>query len=179
VALLWPASTGFLRQATIVDPFYQMVTVADETALAWVNRNTPPDSRFLVNGFLAYNDSLVVGSDAGWWLPYYTQRASNVPPILYSMERLSPGVDRPALRQLVLDVAATQGDPAALRVVLCQGEISHVYLGDRQGQVGFGDTQLIPSAWLQGSEDFELLHRTGDAQVWEFDRQPCAQATAQ
>lgn len=175
-ALLWPASTGLLRQLTIVDPFYQMVTPADLSALAWVSRNTPPDSRFLVNGFLAYNNSLAVGSDAGWWLPYYTQRASNVPPILYSVERLSPGVERAALRQLVLDLGATQGDAAALRAVLCQSGVSHVYLGDRQGQVGFGDTQLIPPEWLEDNGDFELLYRSGDAQVWAFERQTCAQA---
>ncbi len=179
IALLWPAAAGLRRQLAIVDPFYQMVTHADETALAWVDEHTPPDSHFLVNGFLAYNDSLVVGSDAGWWLPYYTRRSSNVPPILYSIERLSPGVERDALRQLVLDLRATQGDPAALRAVLCPSAVTHIYLGDRQGEVGFGDTQLIPPPWLEANADFTLLHQTDNAQVWQFVRAACDAVPAQ
>jgi hypothetical protein len=172
-ALLWPGITGLRNQLAIVDPFYQMVTGADETTLAWADQHTPPDSRFLVNGFLAYNDSLVVGSDAGWWLPYYTARATNVPPILYSIEQLSPGVDPAALRQMVIDLRAGQGKPDVLRAILCRESITHIFLGDRQGQTGFGDTQLIPPAWLQDNADFTLLHQSGNAQIWAFDRSAC------
>ena len=174
-ALLLIALFGMRSQLAVVDPFYQMVTLADVDALNWADENSPPDSRFLVNAFLAYNDSLVAGSDAGWWLPYYTRRASNVPPILYGMEALSPDIDRDDLRQLVLDVQASHGEADALRAPLCRSDITHVFLGDRQGQVGFGDTQLIHAAWLQENPDFRLLYQAGDAQIWLFDRSPCLQ----
>lgn len=165
---------GIGRQLTIVDPAYQMVTRADIAALDWVDTNISPGGRFLVNSFLAYNDSLVAGSDAGWWLPYYTRLANNVPPILYSVETLSPDTDRTELVQLVADVEASLGDAEDLRSTLCRDGITHVYLGDRQGTVGLGDTQLLPPAWLQHNTDFRLLHQAGNAQVWSFDRTACA-----
>jgi len=172
-ALVALGALGFWRQATVVDPFYQMVTPADRTALAWVEENTPADSRFLVNGFLAYGDSVVVGSDAGWWLPYFTKRANSVPPILYSTERLSPNVDRNSFRQLVYDVRASEGDAVALRDILCRNGLMFVYLGDREGSVGFGETQLIHPEWLQEDRDFTLLFSSARAQVWSFDSSRC------
>jgi hypothetical protein len=165
---------GVRQQVQIVDPFFQMVTPADERALAWVEQNTPVDARFLVNGFLAYGDTVVVGSDAGWWLPYYTRRATTVPPISYTTELLNPDVDRQALRQLIIDLDASQGEPAALQRILCQAEITHLYLGDRQGQVGYGATPSIPVAWLVDNRDFERLHQEGQAQVWAFERGVCS-----
>lgn len=164
---------GARQQMRIVDPFFQMVTPVDEAALAWVEQQTPEDARFLVNGFLAYGDSVVVGSDAGWWLPYYTRRANTVPPISYTTELLNPGVDRQSFRQLILDLAASQGEPAALRRILCRAEITHIYLGERQGQVGYGAMPSIPVEWMIDNSDFELLHQEGRAQVWAFDREVC------
>ena len=91
-------------------------------------------------------------------MPYYTKRFASVPPILYSTERLSPDVDRSAIRQLVFDVQASQGQPERYAPILCQYDLTHVYLGDRQGGVGFGDTQPIKPEWLRENPDFALLH---------------------
>ncbi|MDQ7029871.1 MAG: hypothetical protein Q9O62_08900 [Ardenticatenia bacterium] len=174
VLLAW----GSVRQARIVDPFFQMITPSDLAAFEWIRSNIPPDARFLVNGFLAYNDSVVVGSDAGWWLPLYTQRANTVPPLLYAVERLAPGVNREAFRQLEIDVRASGGDPTRLRELMCRAQVTHIYLGERRGQVGFGATPLIPEAWLTDNPDFELLFRQGKAQVWRFNTEACEKAGA-
>jgi hypothetical protein len=171
--VLLATAFGFRRQTTIVDPFYQMVTENDVAALKWIDSNVPDDSHFLANAFPAYNDSLVVGSDAGWWLPYFTRRASNVPPILYSVEALSPEVDRQAYLEVVHDVRASEGEPAALRAAMCQYGLNYVFLGDRQGSVGYGDTQLVKPEWLVENMDFQLLHESGNAQVWSFDTDVC------
>jgi hypothetical protein len=158
----------------IVDPFFQMVTPADEDAFAWINQNVPTDSRCLVNGFLAFADNVVVGSDAGWWLPYYTHRDNTVPPILYIVELLTAGVDLQQFRQLAIDIRANNGEPGRLRAILCQADITHIYLGDRQGQVGYGATPLIVPAWLTHNPNFKLLYQEGNAQVWAFDRPACS-----
>lgn len=168
---------GSARQARIVDPFFQMITPSDLAAFEWIRANTPPDARFLINGFLAYNDSVVVGSDAGWWLPLYTRRATTIPPLLYAAERLAPGIDRDSFRQIEIEVRASGGDPNRLREALCRAGVSHVYLGERRGRVGFGATPLVPEAWLAGNPDFELLFQQGNAQVWRFDAGRCAAGT--
>jgi len=57
-----------------------MVTRPDLRAMAWIQANTPQNSRFLVNSFLANSNSAVVGSDAGWWLPLLAHRPTSLPP---------------------------------------------------------------------------------------------------
>ncbi|MFN2201397.1 MAG: DUF6541 family protein, partial [Caldilineaceae bacterium] len=52
------AAYGIRQQATIVDPFYQMVTENDVAALNWIDKNIPAGGRFLANAFPAYSDSL-------------------------------------------------------------------------------------------------------------------------
>lgn len=161
---------GARTQLHTVDTAHQMVTQSDVAAFSWIRNNTPPDSRFLVNGFLAYNNSMAVGSDAGWWLPFYTQRANNIPPMPYATERLSAGTDKVTIRQFMLDVYASQGEPTQLHPILCGAGITHVYLGQRQGQVGYGAQPLVPSSWLQKNSAFVLIHQEDQAQIWEFER---------
>ena len=127
----------------------QMVTKNDEDAFQWINAHVGPDARFLVNGFLAYNDLAVVGSDAGWWLPLYTRLPNTVPPILYVTEQLEPGQSLEDIRQIEIKVRDSNGDPRRLRAVLCAEGITHIYIGQRDGQVGFGATPAIQAAWLK------------------------------
>jgi hypothetical protein len=173
LSLLLAAGWGARQQMRIIDPFYQMVMPADQRAYAWIRANTPLAARFLVNGFLAYNNSVVVGSDGGWWLPFYTQRFSSVPPISYVSEALSPDVTREQIKAIEVDVRESQGDPAILHSVLCRNAITHVYIGERQGQVGFETTPLLPPTWLSQNDDFSLLFQAGHAQIWGFDQTQC------
>jgi hypothetical protein len=165
---------GTRQQLQIVDPAYQMVTPADQAALAWVKHHTPADAEFVVNGFLAYGDRVVVGSDAGWWLPYYTERQTTVPPIVYTVERFEEDVDREELRQLVLDLQASAGDEEQLEEILCRAGATHLYLGDRQERLSGEAAPLITTEWLTGNDDFQLLHQVEQAQVWAFERASCA-----
>ena len=166
-------AVGIRYQLDVVDPTFQLVTQDDIVAFEWIDENLPDDSRFLVNTFLAFNERMVAGSDAGWWLPYYTGSASNLPPILYSVEKLSDEVDRSSLTQLVEDIHAAAGDALRFQQTLCDYDISHIYLGQRQGQAGVGDTQLIEPSMLSQYPDVELLFNSGNAQVWSFDRDLC------
>ena len=87
----------------------------------------------------------------------------------YATERLSTGADKITIRQLLLDIYASEGDPERLHPILCGAGITHVYLGQRQGQVGYGAQPLVPSSWLQNDPAFILVHQEDQAQIWEFD----------
>lgn len=165
---------GTLHQLRVVDPFFQMVTPQDERAFAWIQENTPRDAHFLVNSFPAYS-TLVVGSDAGWWLPLYTKRVSTLPPVIYFAEQLEEGVLRTHFLQIELDLQQSNGDPARLRDIFCQDEITHVFLGQHQGQVGYGDMSPLPPDWFVQNPDFSLLYQQEQAQVWAFDQKACQQ----
>lgn len=172
-SLLLLTGIGVQQQLHIVEPFYQIVLPADVDAFTWIKGHIPPDAHFFVNGFPAFYNTVVVGSDAGWWLPLYTQRANSVPPIFYSTERLDPSLTREQLRQLEASVRSSQGDQAKLRVAFCPAGITHVYIGQRQGQAGVGATPSLPAEWLVKDSDFQLLYRENDAQVWSFKRTHC------
>lgn len=80
---LW--GTTWLRG--VGDAAQQMLTAADERAMAWIRENTPADARILVNAFPAYGGSLVAGTDGGWWIPLLAGRQTNLPPLTYGSEQ--------------------------------------------------------------------------------------------
>jgi hypothetical protein len=159
---------GAMKQIRIADPFFQMVTPSDKAAFDWIVKEIPEDAMFLVNGFQPPSFTIVVGSDAGWWLPYYTRRSSKILPALYSAERVDSTVDVNSVRQLVADIRASSGDQAALRSILCRFGISHIFLGQKRGVVGYGAHELIPEDWLSENPDFTLVYQKDKAQVWSF-----------
>ena len=164
---------GARIQLHIVDPFYQMVESSDIAAFRWIRQNTPLKSRFLVNGFVIGNGNMAYGSDAGWWLPYFTRRSNTVPPAQYLIEQLPAGVEKVSFAKLVREVRDSQGHPDKLTDVLCREGITHIFLGERRGAVGYAIQELIPESWLRGSPHFTLLFHQGKAQVWRFKRTGC------
>ncbi len=76
IAAFW----GALGQLRIVNPSFVMVTRPDFRAMAWIRQHTPPDGRFLVEGFRIYGGRSAVGADAGWWIPLLAGRENTMPP---------------------------------------------------------------------------------------------------
>ncbi|MFP4082750.1 MAG: DUF6541 family protein [Candidatus Aminicenantes bacterium] len=166
---------GSWRQMRVVDPFFQTVEPTDIEAFAWIKKNVPQEALFLVNGFLVFDESTVVGSDAGWWLPYYTLRANTVPPVVYTLETVKPEVDNRSFTRIASLIETSRGDPARLRSILCQEGVTHVYLGEKRGRVGYGAEPLVLEKWLEEISDFTLIYQNSRAQVWHFDRSLCPQ----
>jgi hypothetical protein len=113
-----------------------------------------------VNGFFAYGGGLVVGSDAGWWIPLLTGRDNTMPPINYATEtssvpdywsRVNGIVQR--LQDSPLD------DPATLQFLEKNG-ISHVYIGEKGGP-------LLKVEELQQSSLYQEVYQQD--QVWIFE----------
>jgi len=163
---------GVRQQMRIVDPFFALVEPNDVAAFRWMRMNTPKSARIMTNAFLAFEDKFAVGTDAGWWIPYYTRRPTPFPPLQFSTEHLPPEMDRAAPRRLVVAVRATGGDPEKLTAIFLAEGLSYVYLGEKRGRAGYGVTELIPESWLRYHPDFHLVARFGNAQVWRFSRRP-------
>lgn len=126
-------------QKTLIDPSTQLVTHADMQAMHWIRNHTPPTSRFYVNSFPSYGGTLVAGTDAGWWLPFLTGRASNLPPLTYGSEQ---GHDPFYLAHVNRLVETIRGKPLTdstpvrvdlttptARKTLRDAGITHVYIG--------------------------------------------------
>ncbi len=156
------------KQAEIVRPFFQLVTPDDLAAFEWIKANVSKEARFLTNAFLAFKNTTSVGSDAGWWLSFYTEKKGILLPSISFFERVSPSFDPSRVRQMILDLKASGGDRAKIREILCREGITHVFIGSGRGRAAYDAGELLPQAWLKTNDDFSLLFRKGRAQVWRF-----------
>ncbi|MBN1658758.1 MAG: hypothetical protein JXA93_10170 [Anaerolineae bacterium] len=170
VLLLLVVGAGILGaggRAGTLDRTYQLVTPADEEAMAWIQAHTTSDACFLVNSFFAFGDHYIVGSDAGWWIPLLSGRGNTVPPLSYSMEAAS----QPNYRQQVNDLArrVEEGGATNPEVIhlLREAGVTHAYVG----QVG---GPLLNPAALRASPCYTLIYENEGALVFALDQAgPC------
>jgi hypothetical protein len=146
-----------------------LVTEADMNAMEWIRENTPPEAKFLVNGFLAYGDSAVVGADGGWWIPLLTGRASTVPPAVYGME-VSDDTDDP-WKPIRLMLRLQEVSPASWEGSrLLQDEaITYAYAGYGHGKVGNPGEPLLDANQLVLSPYYSLVYHQEGVWILKLD----------
>jgi hypothetical protein len=145
---------------------YALATRADLRAAAWVQANTPRSALFLVDSFLAYGDTLVAGSDGGWWLPLLAGRKTTLPPINYSSEQ-GPRPDYLAWTNALTVALQDYGidDPRAIQLLKERG-ITHVYIGQQHGRVGNPGPSLLQVETISASPYFRTIYHQD--RVWIF-----------
>jgi hypothetical protein len=163
---LWGSS---LRLNNIDVAQHALVTRPDLQAAEWIREHTPEDAVFLVNSFFAYGGTSVVGSDAGWWLPLLARRSTTLPPLTYASE----GGPRPDYREWVNSLTAEIlqagiADPKVLDK-LARRNVTHVYIGQQQGQVNYSGPRLTAAA-LQESSHFKEIYHQDRVSIFEFVR---------
>jgi hypothetical protein len=152
---------------------HAMVTRPDQRAAEWIRANTPQEARFLVNDFFAYGGGLVVGSDAGWWLPLLTSRLGTLPPMIYATEHgsvrsdLAPYVNT---RAAILHGLGPRADEAF--DMLVKNGVTHVYIGQRQGLVGTPVAALLDPQELVADGRYRLVYHVDRVYVFELAPQP-------
>jgi hypothetical protein len=161
---LWGARD---RLADLKAPAFALVTRPDLRAAAWIQQNTPAQARFLVNSFFAYGDTSIVGSDGGWWLPLLARRDSTLPPLLYASEA-GPTPDYRVWINALSRAIQQKGleDPSVLAMLKERG-VTHVYLGQQQGTVGYNGPMTLQPAQLAASPRFKAVYH--EDRVWMFE----------
>jgi hypothetical protein len=147
---------------------YSLVTRPDIQAAAWIRKNTIPEAHFLVNSFPAFNNSVIVGSDGGWWIPLLARRQTTLPPITYGFEHDPwPGYAE-QVNALTFEIEAKGiQNPNILSQMKDRG-ISYLYIGQLQGQVNSGGA-LFTADQLLADENFKPIYHQD--QVWIFQIQ--------
>jgi hypothetical protein len=148
---------------------FSLLTRPDLRAFDWVQLNTPENSGFLVNSFFAFNNSLNVGSDGGWWLALLTKRNSSTPPINYGTESGPRSNFRQWINALPGAIQADGVDSQTVKNMLQARGLNYVYIGQKQGSVNSPGPLLDASALMQDT-DFHLVYRQD--RVWIFAYQP-------
>jgi hypothetical protein len=164
--ILW----GSRQRINDIKPYqFALGTRPDLNAAEWINKNIGEDARFLVNSFFAYNDTVVVGSDAGWWLPLLVRRATTLPPLNYAVEdgpRLNYRVWINKLSRMIQEKGIDHPD---VLQTLIDRDITHIYIGQRQGSVNNHGFKLDAQALLN-SPNFHPIYQQD--RVWIFEVRP-------
>jgi membrane protein implicated in regulation of membrane protease activity len=166
-------AVGAVLQSRIGAEENIMLTSDDLEAFAWIESNVAPGARILVNAYAPAEDFTVVGSDAGWWVPLYTRRGVTVPPLVYLIERMSPGWNPPDIHTFTRRISQGRTGWLLMKRLLCENDIVGVFLGDRRGSVGLGAEPLLEEQTFAGNPYFHLSHQSGFAQFWTFDPAAC------
>ena len=114
---------------------HALVTHPDLRASAWIASHLPSDAHVLVNAFLAFGGSNVVGSDGGWWLPLFSRRQTMLPPLNYGSEKGSRPDYQAWANALVTEIQAKGIDHPDVINLLEQRGIDYLYIGQRHGVV--------------------------------------------
>jgi hypothetical protein len=101
--------------------------------MQWINDHTPPDAAFAINTqFWLPNAPL--GTDAGYWIPYFTQRRTNTGVMLANMGDAEQVAQMLALSHLADEL---DQDPALLTQLRDLG-YQYVYIGAQGNYNGGG-----------------------------------------
>jgi len=148
---------------------HALATRPDIRAAEWIQENTPQDARFLVNSFFAYDDTVIVGSDGGWWLPLLARRQTTLPPLNYGSER-GPRPDYVHWINALTTEIQNKGiaHPDVLALLRARG-VTHVYVGQRQGRVNYGGPHVLEPEQLLASPNFRPVYHQD--RVWVFEVQ--------
>ncbi len=156
-----------LRLAEVRIAESALVTRPDLRAARWIEANTSPQDRFLVNSLLAWGGTTPVGTDAGWWLPYLSGRRTVLPPGTVGFEQQSEADPLGDVVRLIQAVAERgPDDPQALELLRGAG-IDYVYIGQQDGRVGNAGPDRLDPQRLLSSPHYALRYH--EDRVWVFE----------
>jgi len=131
VTFLLGGVIGGRARAVEILPEYYFVTPEDLPAMAWIEKNTPPDALFAISTKM-YLSEILIGTDAGYWIPYFTGRHTTTSVMLF-------GLAAPQYRQQVSEMSQAAerlaSDPTALNDLRRMG-VSYVYVGKKANAFG-------------------------------------------
>ena len=145
---------------------HSLMTRPDLRAFTWIRENTPPDSKFLVNAFLAFYNYVAAGNDGGWWLALMTERGSTLPPLNEGIE-LGPTPDfQKKVNQMVILIRENGIASDRVYQELKDRKITHVYVGQMNAK-DLANGNLLRLQDLISSPNFRLVYH--EDRVWVFE----------
>ncbi len=146
---------------------HALVLSPDLRAFQWVQDNLPAEARFLVNAHLTFYDTASVGTDGGWWLPLLAGRQTTIPPMNYSFEQEPwPGY-RDWINDLYKQIQAKGIDHPDVIQELHQRGVTHVYIGQQQGQVSFFGQFNFDMQALESSPNYHPVYSQDRVRIYE------------
>jgi hypothetical protein len=155
--------TGFIAshvRVTEVEPFRYFVTPEDVAAMDWIRENTPPDALFAVNTHF-WLPLMPHGTDAGYWIPYFTGRQITAGVMLLSQGTWEYGS---GVVETSRAVERLEVDNAALAELRSMG-VDYVYIGQRGDFAGSG----LNAGQLSQAGDVKLLYQNAGVSIFQIE----------
>lgn len=177
ILIIFAGMWGAWNQRNIVNVGdFALVLRPDIKAMEWIRDNTPIDANFLVESFRIYNGTSGVGSDAGWWIPLLTGRKNTMPPqyALLNEVPIEPNYSQDVVDLVAMLEKKTPNSKEGLEL-LCEQGITHIYIGQRQGKVGAGASQLFLPKMFDENPAYELVYHHDRVYIYELDTNHCSE----
>ncbi|HWS71294.1 MAG TPA: hypothetical protein VN605_04240, partial [Thermoanaerobaculia bacterium] len=126
IAAVAIALIGASTMVTVINPRTLLARDADLRALAWIRERTPPDAKFAV-GVQPWMAGSFVGVDGGYWIPVLTDRASLLPPGLYTW--VEPAAQTTRVNKILAEWSAATAPTPAILDLLRREKVTDVYFG--------------------------------------------------
>ena len=148
-ALLLVGANSARARATEVLGRFQFVRAEDIPAMNWIVANTPADAAFAVNSLYFHPESLY-GTDAGYWIPYFTGRRTTAGTMLFS---LGDAAFRESVAEDTRTVKSVERQEAGLDALRARG-FSYIYVG----KAGNFAEPGLNSDWLRAQPGVTVVY---------------------
>jgi hypothetical protein len=159
VGLLLAGLPAAWVRAHQLEPYRFFVMPADVRAMDWIRANVPADARFAVNTEF-WLPTLPHGVDAGYWLPYFTQRSTTAGVMIMR------GNYAKQVKAWSEAVVRLESDLTAVDELRNLG-VGYIYLGAR-GDFRSPGLQL---EWLKQSPALQVLYEEGGVAILRIHEQ--------
>ena len=142
-----------------IEAFRYFVTPNDVDAMHWIQANTPEDALFTVNTHF-WTPALPHGTDAGYWIPYFTGRKITAGVMLLNLAPYDYQIK-------ILNLSRTEQrlatDLNALTELQAQG-VNYIYIGERGNFDGLG----LKAEQLKQSNKLEVVYQKGNVFIFHL-----------
>ena len=147
----------------------------DARAAEWIRTHVIPNAKFLVHSYPINHDTLISGSDGGWWLPLAAGRSTTQPPMTYTFER-SPSLGYVAGVNGLIQAIQTNGFSASTMELLQGRGVTHIYVGQAHGTIGPRQPPVLDTNALLIDGRLRLVYRQDRVVIFEIDYSPNGKA---
>ena len=146
-------------RVTDIEPHRYFVTPEDMAAMKWIRENTPKDALFAVNTYF-WLPRAPHGTDAGYWIPYFTGRQMTAGVMLLSLG----GNDyRSTVVEMSQAVEQLEVDNDALEDLQALG-VDYVYVGKK----GDFSSPGLDANQMSQAKNTEVVHQSGGVTILQL-----------
>ena len=149
---------AYLR-VTDIEPYRYFVTAPDVAAMDWIKANVPENARFAVNSAF-WSPIFPHGTDAGYWIPYFTGRQTTAGSMLSPLAPAGHLVEVVKLSRLVKQL---ETDPSVTAQLLAAG-VGYIYIGKRGNFAGPG----LNAGALSQAANLVSIYRKGGVSIFKI-----------